>query len=138
EAIARLESIASDHGVSFQPPAETVAQKGDLSSPRPLINVDVSQPVKLLDFESAVLTLITRQLIKAGRPRQIESADPAGLPEWARGLKWTRTMHVGLPWKGLMSDRDEHAGVRKFRTDAALLRFASQQGLGSIPGIVDQ
>jgi len=127
-ALDCLTRIAQSNGVSGTDfSGLPIAGHQDVhESPRPLVMVDISMPLKLLHFDDAVLAVITRNLIKSGIKTQKNSPDTSHLPMWAKNLPWQQLTHAPYPWHEHKMD-DSVVRVPK---DIALLKMLARLNLG--------
>lgn len=127
-AFVRLKAIINAHDHQLQLVKSNIADKSvdfTLEVPRPLVMVDVSTPLKLMVFDDAVLSIITRHLLKCEMSLFKEKPDLRDLPEWAKGLDWFRIKSPSLPWLELKQPEI----LSTFRLDAALLRAVDSKGI---------
>lgn len=129
DALACLSNIANSQSGRHQLQVDRVqiiSQHDAHESPRPLGLVDISLPLKLMDFNTAVLTMITRNLVRCGTEGVDEIPDTSSLPEWAQSLPWKRTRYATLSWR----DSKPKNEITLMAIDVALLGVMNRYQLG--------
>lgn len=96
EGVAILIEISNSNGLRFDPSRLGVFMRTGRhahEAVRPLISdINISKPMGLSEPDIYVLSLITRNLLSCGLPFSLSSPDAAELPDWAKGLKFSRTI----------------------------------------------
>jgi len=132
DGLSVCQAIAERNGATFQPgelPIFDRRDEGAHESPRPLVEIDLSNQRGNLSLSRRITVLVGRHLIECGQRYSIEGVRPESLAPALRpfAARFTRTQIQGwLPWKPPLA-RD---GIRHFTKEVALLRALEALGLG--------
>lgn len=128
DALKCLEKIAGRNGIpDYDFSRVPIVTLDDVhESPRPLTEIDITMPLKLMDPDLAILTLITRNLVTAGAKPKRSKPVTSALPDWAKTLPWQRITTVRLPWKS----RKKETGLHVYPRETSILRIITSNEMG--------
>lgn len=131
DGLSCIAQIADNSGVRFDEsrvPKFSRNGRHAHEAPRPLkSDVDITKPLLVMSPDQAALSLIARHLLACGQPHALHRPDPAGLPEWAKGLQFERKVCQWLrPWPR----RAAVTGLRMRSKEEAMLKILLKHNLG--------
>lgn len=125
-ALARQEGLPADPALL----PDRVAGSSQ-EAPHPLLDgarlpgLKLRGRVEQLDRHGALLTLVARRLIEAAQNPIYQLPETRDLPEWARGLPWSRRAGRRLPW-----EIPPGPGFLAYPADVIALKALMDNGLG--------
>ncbi|WP_338658265.1 toprim domain-containing protein (plasmid) [Yersinia enterocolitica] len=137
DTVSRIARIARLHGTTFNADkfgfCRSISGAYGHEAPSPLLlDFPLNRDLNALDIDTAVLALITRNLISNGIPCLIERPDISELPSSVSHLQWHRTTPEGqIYW-----DHKVTTGFTPWTAEQSTLHFMMSHDLGRPSTIV--
>lgn len=130
-ALDCLDRIAERNGVKHlfnRDKLPRLDKHGAHEAPHPLVDhIEIGMPMKLMDHHTAIMAMVTRNLLMSGIEQVKEFPDVRSLPEWAKKIPWSRTIApASIPWNTIKPE----AGFKKIDPQVAIISRMMDIGVG--------